>query len=151
MKKLILLVIITTARSIAFSQPSTTNNNTDTSNVIITKTIAREIIKDLLRKDLLLEENSILKSSNDLLIKNNTIKDSLLFLKDSYISNYRKQEEEYKKYIELQKSQIFEYQRIKESCDIVLKENKNQKRVIILQRTLGTIFLGSLTLLSILR
>lgn len=151
MKKLILLVIITTLRSTAFSQQNTDSAKTDTSVVVISKSIAREIIKDLLRKDMLFEENTLLKSNNDLLLKNGVIKDSLLAVKDNYIYLYKKQEDEYKKYIDLQKEQILQYQKIKESCDIVIKDNSKLKKNITLQRVFGTIFLGSLTILSIIR
>lgn len=151
MKKLILLVIITTLRSTAFSQQNTDSAKTDTSVVVISKSIAREIIKDLLRKDMLFEENTLLKSNNDLLLKNGVIKDSLLAVKDTYIYLYKKQEDEYKKYIDLQKEQILQYQKIKEACDIVITDNKKLKKTVTLQRVFGTIFLGSLTILSILR
>lgn len=100
---------------------------------------------------MLFEENTLLKSNNDLLLKNGVIKDSLLAVKDNYIYLYKKQEDEYKKYIDLQKEQILQYQKIKEACDIVITDNKKLKKTVTLQRVFGTIFLGSLTILSILR
>lgn len=100
---------------------------------------------------MLSEENLLLKLNNDLLIKSGYIKDSLLSIKDNYIQLYKKQEDEYKKYISTQKEQIIQYQKIKESCDVVVKDNKKLKRTVTLQRVFGTIFLGSVTILTILR
>ena len=152
MKKLILLAIIIMAKLTAFSQQSTTNKETgDTSSIVISKTIAREIIKDLIRKDLLSEENRLLQSGNSLLMGNIALKDTMLSKKDSIISYYRMKEDALNTVITQQKLQITEYQFIKGECDTIAKNNKKLKTTVTLQRIFGTIFLATLTVFSVVK
>ena len=139
-------------RLTAFSQQSTTGNEViDTTSIVISKTVAREIIKDLLRKDLLTEENRILQAGNSLLLNNIALKDSILSKKDSMLFYYRIKEEALNTIISQQKLQITEYQFIKSECDTLLKNNKKLKTTLTVQRIIGTIFLATLTVFSVSR
>ncbi len=139
-------------RLTAFSQQSTTGNEAiDTTSIVISKTVAREIIKDLLRKDLLTEENRILQSGNSLLLNSLALKDSILTKKDSMLSYYKIKEEALNTVISQQKQQITEYQFIKSECDALLKNNKKLKTTLTVQRIIGTIFLATLTVFSVSR
>jgi hypothetical protein len=152
MRKLILLAVIIMVRLTAFSQQSTTGNEViDTTSIVISKTVAREIIKDLLRKDLLTEENRILQAGNSLLLNNIALKDSILSKKDSMLFYYRIKEEALNTIISQQKLQITEYQFIKSECDTLLKNNKKLKTTLTVQRIIGTIFLATLTVFSVSR
>jgi hypothetical protein len=139
-------------RLTAFSQQSTTGNEAiDTTSIVISKTVAREIIKDLLRKDLLTEENRILQAGNSLLLNNIALKDSILSKKDSMLLYYRIKEEALNTVISQQKLQITEYQFIKSECDALLKNNKKLKTNLTVQRIIGTVFLATLTVFSVSR
>lgn len=132
----------------AFSQKSTIS---DTTVITITKATAKEIIKDLIRKDLLEQESSLLQSTNSLLVKSHVAKDSLLAIKDSTISLHTKKEIALNEIIAVQKLQIYEYDKIKQLSIDLIKENKSLKKVNKTQKIFGTVFIGLISILAVIR
>lgn len=132
----------------AFSQKSTIN---DTTVITITKTTAKEIIKDLIRKDLLEQENSLIQSTNALLVKSHIAKDSLLAVKDSSISLHIKKQNALSEIIAVQKLQMYEYDKIQQASQILIKENKRLKKVNNSQKIFGTVFIAVLSILAVIK
>jgi hypothetical protein len=80
-----------------FSQTDTTKNktienivNSDTTKVVLSKEMAKQVVKDLIRLDGCIEENNLLQEKIDLFNEKNDVKDSLinyLMIKDTNSQN----------------------------------------------------------------
>lgn len=73
------------------------------------KSVAKEIVKDLYRKDSLQNELSIVKETYRLLQENYSLKDSLISNKASIINIYKERENNLNSVISLKDKQIKEY------------------------------------------
>ena len=70
---------------IAFSQKNTKITTTD-SVIVLPKAVAKEVVKDIIRKDSCQEELVIVKSTLDLSQKNNQLKDSIILNQKTQLS-----------------------------------------------------------------
>jgi hypothetical protein len=129
--------------SIAFSQLATKNNTVD-SFIVLPKIVAKEVVKDLIRKDSLESELNITKTNMGLLKNNIIAKDSIISSKNGIIELYKEKENNYNTMIDLKDSQK------KNLEDLVKKLNKDLKkqRVKLATRTtFGVIVIGGLSYL----
>jgi hypothetical protein len=138
MKKLILLILIIISNLTTFSQDTT---NKDTTQIILTKEVAREVVKDLIRKEGLEKENNILLQNISLLQKNSLLKDSILFYKDSVISFYRQKDTNYVNLLTFKDQQIKEYKKL---SDDLYSYSKKVNTKLTLNNILGVSFVAFL-------
>lgn len=90
------------ASSIVFSQRNTRTTTTGNDSVIILpKAVAREIVKDLLRKDSCQIELQITKSNFDLSQKNNQFKDSVITSQKSQLDLWDQKGKNYETMLKL--------------------------------------------------
>ena len=126
-----------------FSQNVTKNLTTD-SIIPLPKSVAIEVVKDILRKDSLESEITVAKLNIDLLQNSISNKDSMITSKDNIISIYKEKEKNYTTVITLKDLQK------KNLEDLVAKLNhdlKRQKLKLFARTTFGAIIIGGLTYL----
>lgn len=126
-----------------FSQNVTKNLTTD-SIIPLPKSVAIEVVKDILRKDSLESEIMVAKLNIDLLQNIISNKDSMITSKDNIISIYKEKEKNYTTVITLKDLQK------KNLEDLVAKLNhdlKRQKLKLFARTTFGAIIIGGLTYL----
>ena len=129
--------------SIAFSQKDTKSITTD-SLIPLPKSVAIQVIKDVIRKDSLEAEIMVAKTNIDLLQYNLSNKDSMILSKDNIISLYKEKESNYNTVISLKDLQK------KNLEDLVTKLNRDlrrQKLKLFSRTTFGSIIIGGLTYL----
>jgi hypothetical protein len=129
--------------SIAFSQLATKRNTVD-SIILLPKIVAKEVVKDLIRKDSLESELKITKINTGLLKNNLIAKDSIITSKNSIIELYKEKENNYNTMIDLKDLQN------KNLDDLVKKLNKDlkkQKIKLFTRTTFGVIVIGGLSYL----
>lgn len=128
-----------------FSQVGTgSTKEIDTSSVVLPKNVAMQVIKDILYKDYLSEENSLLNSTNYLLSKNGMYKDSLMYVKDSMLSLCKSKEYQYMKIVQIKDTQLVSYKNMQ---DKLVKENVKLNRKLAFTRTVAVMFLITTTFL----
>ncbi len=126
--------------SIAFSQTNTANTTTD-SIVPLPKNVAREVVKDLLRKDSLESELKVCQENMGLLEHNLTLKDSIILSKDTQISLQKQKETNYETVIQLKDAQITNLGTLVEKLNDDIK--KNRRKTVL--KTIGnTVLIGGL-------
>jgi hypothetical protein len=125
----------------AFSQTVTKNYITD-SIVPLPKFVAKEVAKDLIRKDSLLTELAICKSNSDLLNENLSNKDKIISSKDSIISIYGEKEKNWFSIIELKDLQK---KNLEELTKKLTHDLKMQKIKMTVRSSLGLALIGVLT------
>jgi hypothetical protein len=111
---------------------------------VLPKIVAKEVVKDLIRKDSLESELNITKTNMGLLKNNIIAKDSIISSKNGIIELYKEKENNYNTMIDLKDSQK------KNLEDLVKKLNKDLKkqRVKLATRTtFGVIVIGGLSYL----
>ena len=143
MQKLTTLIVLMLVSSIAFSQLATKSNTAD-SIIPLPKIVAKEVVKDLIRKDLLESELKITNTNMGLLKNNLIAKDSLITSKNSIIELYKEKENNYNTVIELKDIQK------KNLEDLIKKLNKDlkkQKIKLFTRTTFGVIVIGGLSYL----
>ncbi len=107
----------------AYSQVGTVR--TKDSSICLSKEVAKEVVKDLYRKDSLEAEMSLMASTFQLLADNSVIKDKIISNKDSIIFAYIEKEKYLNSISTYKDSQIVEYKTsAKEFSD---KLNKSRK------------------------
>lgn len=130
----------------AFSQAGT-RNGSDTNTICFTKSQAREISKDLLRKDSLEVENKLLWKNSDILNNQIRLRDASLNVKDSLIevkNNLVKSKDDI---INIKDKQL---QTQKQDLDKAEKDLKRQKNKTLLSNvTSGAIIVGLVLLLAV--
>jgi len=129
--------------SIAFSQKDTKSITTD-SLIPIPKSVAIQVIKDVIRKDSLEAEIIVAKTNINLLQYSLSNKDSVILSKDNIISLYKEKENNYNTLITLKDLQK------KNLEDLVTKLNRDlrrQKLKLFARTTFGSIIIGGLTYL----
>lgn len=128
-----------------FSQVGTgSTKEIDTSSVVLPKNVAMQVIKDILYKDYLSEENSLLNSTNYLLSKNGMYKDSLMYVKDSMLSLCKSKEYQYIKIVQIKDTQLVSYKNMQ---DKLIKENTKLNKKLAFTRTVIVMFLIATTFL----
>jgi hypothetical protein len=126
--------------SIAFSQTNTANIITD-SIVPLPKNVAREVVKDLLRKDSLESELTVCKENTGLLEHNLTLKDSVILSKDAQISLQKQKETNYETMLQLKDTQLENFKILIDKLNADIK--KNRRKTVL--KTIGnTVLIGGL-------
>lgn len=69
---------------IAFSQKNTKNSTTD-SVIVLPKAVAKEVVKDIIRKDSCQDQLNVMQSNLNLSQKNNDLKDSIIVSQKSQL------------------------------------------------------------------
>ena len=91
--------------SIAFSQTGTGTITTD-SIVPLPKNVAKEVVKEIIRKDSIQAELTICYDNQKLLENNLVLKDSIIHSKDSQIDLQKQKEVNYETMLQLKDAQI---------------------------------------------
>ena len=126
--------------SIAFSQTNTASIITD-SIVPLPKNVAREVVKDLLRKDSLESELTVCKENTGLLEHNLTLKDSVILSKDAQISLQKQKETNYETMLQLKDTQLENFKILIDKLNADIK--KNRRKTVL--KTIGnTVLIGGL-------
>jgi len=126
--------------SIAFSQTNTANIITD-SIVPLPKNVAREVVKDLLRKDSLQAELIVCQENMGLLEHNLTLKDSVILSKDAQISLQKQKETNYETMLQLKDTQLENFKILIDKLNADIK--KNRRKTVL--KTIGnTVLIGGL-------
>ena len=126
--------------SIAFSQTNTATIITD-SIVPLPKNVAREVVKDLLRKDSLQAELIVCQENMGLLEHNLTLKDSVILSKDAQISLQKQKETNYETMLQLKDTQLENFKILIDKLNADIK--KNRRKTVL--KTIGnTVLIGGL-------
>lgn len=138
MRKLLLLITLTLASLIASSQ-SVTKTTTIDSIVPLPKNVAREVVKDIIRKDSLETELKVLNENYKLLENNSTIKDSVIQSKDGVINLWKDKEKNYLSIIDLKEQQKTNLETLTTSLAADLRQLKRKRTTttIILSAIIG--------------
>lgn len=131
------------ASSIAFSQIATKSFTAD-SIIPLPKVVAKEVVKDLIRKDSLESELKVTQKNMGLLEHNLTAKDSLLTSKDGVIELYKEKEKNYNTMIDLKDLQK---KNLEELAKKLNRDLKKQKLKLFARTTFGVIVIGGLSYL----
>ena len=124
MKKLILSAAIMLASLTVFSQTGTAPIITD-SIVPLPKNVAKEVVKDLLRKDSLQSEVNTCLENQILYEKNLELKDSVISSKSNQILLYQEKEKNYDTIIQLKDLQK---QNLESAVDVLKNDLKKTNR-----------------------
>lgn len=129
--------------SIAFSQTNTGTITTD-SIVPLPKNVAKEVVKDLIRKDSLESELKVCQENTGLLEQNLTLKDSVILSKDAQISLQKQKEANYETMLQLKDTQIENFKLLTDKLNADIK--KNRRKTVL--KTIGnTALIGGLVFL----
>jgi hypothetical protein len=140
MTRLTMLILMMLVSSIAFSQTNTASIITD-SIVPLPKNVAREVVKDLLRKDSLESELTVCKENTGLLEHNLTLKDSVILSKDAQISLQKQKETNYETMLQLKDTQLENFKILIDKLNADIK--KNRRKTVL--KTIGnTVLIGGL-------
>lgn len=129
--------------SIAFSQTNTGTITTD-SIVPLPKNVAKEVVKDLIRKDSLESELKVCQKNTELLEQNLTLKDSIILSKDTQISLQKEKEVNYETMLQLKDTQIENFKLLTDKLNADIKKNK---RKTVLKTIGNTALIGGLVFL----
>jgi hypothetical protein len=110
--------------SIAYSQEGTVKSKIEDSLVCTTKEVAKQIVKDLYRKDSLQKELDIVKESYSLLKQNYELRDSIIHNKNSVIGVYKEREANYNSIITTKDKQISSYEEMLKNANSLLHKSK---------------------------
>jgi hypothetical protein len=131
------------ASSIAFSQIATKSFTAD-SIIPLPKIVAKEVAKDLIRKDSLESELKVTQKNMGLLEHNLTAKDSLITSKDGIIDLYKEKEKNYNTMIDLKDLQK---KNLEELAKKLNRDLKKQKLKLFARTSFGVIVIGGLSYL----
>lgn len=110
MLKYVVLIITVLTNLTAFSQVSTAHSSKTSDTVIcLPKAVAREVVKDLFRKDSLEAELDIQNKKLGLSEQSSKLKDSVIANKDAIISLYSQKDAEWENVVILKDKQLNEY------------------------------------------
>jgi len=136
--------------SLTASSQKNTNSITTDSIVPLPKNVAKEIVKDLLRKDSIQAELNICHDNQGLLEHNLMLKDSIILSKDAQLSLAKQKETNYETLVQLREAQITNLNTLVEKLN---KDIKKKKRKTIFKTVGNTALIGGLAylLISIMR
>jgi hypothetical protein len=136
MKKLIILIItLLTISTASFAQDTTIN---------LPKSVAKEVVKDLIRLDSISYENKILKSNFDLLQQNSVLKDSIIVNKNTIIDLYKEKEAVLNMMIGVKDQQVSNATKAVSDLNKELKRTKRRKTLSEIGATAIIVGLGYL-------
>lgn len=107
----------------AFSEKGIENTTID-SIIPLPKAVARENVKELIRKDSLEAELSVLKTNYSLLEKNLSFKDSIITIKSDQIGLYQEKEKNYLTIIDLKDEQKKNLEELSKNLNKEIKKLK---------------------------
>ena len=113
----------------ASSQTDTTAKSKDTAYIQLDKTVAKEVVKDLLRYDSALAELDYLKARDSINQQSLDIKDSVITIKDTIISVYKQKESYFNRTIFLKDQEISSYKNGMENINKSYVRAKNRQTV----------------------
>lgn len=126
--------------SIAFSQTNTGTITTD-SIVPLPKNVAKEVVKDLIRKDSLESELKVCQENMGLLEHNLTLKDSVILSKDAQMALQKQKETNYETMLQLKDTQLENFKILIDKLNADIK--KNRRKTVL--KTIGnTVLIGGL-------
>ncbi len=131
---------------IASSQTVTKTTTTIDSIVPLPKNVAKEVVKDIIRKDSLETELKVLTENYKLLETNSVIKDSVIQSKDGVINLWKDKEKNYLTIIDLKDQQKTNLEVLNKSLAADLRKTKRKSTVKTL---IGGAIIGGLTYLLI--
>ena len=136
--------------SLTASSQKNTNSITTDSIVPLPKNVAKEIVKDLIRKDSIQAELNICHDNQELLENNLMLKDSIILSKDAQLSLAKQKETNYETLVQLREAQIVNLNTLVEKLN---KDIKKKRRKTIFKTVGNTSLIGGLAylLISILR
>lgn len=124
-KKYVTSIITLLLSSIAFSQISTDGNSKSKDTLVcIPKPIAKEVLRDLYRKDSLQSELNIVNKNYELLESSSILKDSVIANKTSIINIQKKKESDLDSIIAIKDAQIKEYTNLSSKLKSDLSKSK---------------------------
>ena len=129
--------------SIAFSQTGTGTITTD-SIVPLPKNVAKEVVKEIIRKDSIQAELTICYDNQKLLENNLVLKDSIIHSKDSQIDLQKQKEVNYETMLQLKDAQITNLNTL---VDKLNKDIKKNKRKSFFKKIGNTVVIGGLAYL----
>jgi hypothetical protein len=132
--------------SLTASSQKNTNSITTDSIVPLPKNVAKEIVKDLLRKDSIQAELNVCHDNQGLLEHNLMLKDSIILSKDAQLSLAKMKETNYETILQLRDVQIVNLNGLVEKLNNDIKKNR---RKTILKTVGNTALLGGLAYLLI--
>lgn len=115
------------ASLIAFSQPNTNRTTTD-SVIILPKAVAREVVKDIIRKDSCQSELNLVKVNLDLSQKNNQLKDSIILSQKTEINLWDQKGKNYETMLTLKDT---EKKNLEQAIIPLKNELKKAKRKLV--------------------
>ena len=136
--------------SLTASSQKNTNSITTDSIVPLPKNVAKEIVKDLIRKDSIQAELNICHDNQGLLENNLMLNDSIILSKDAQLSLAKQKETNYETLVQLREAQITNLNTLVEKLN---KDIKKKKRKTIFKTVGNTALIGGLAylLISIMR
>jgi len=136
--------------SLTASSQKNTNSITTDSIVPLPKNVAKEIVKDLIRKDSIQAELNICHDNQGLLEHNLILKDSIILSKDAQLSLAKQKETNYETLVQLREAQITNLNTLVEKLN---KDIKKKRRKTIFKTVGNTAVIGGLAylLISIMR
>ena len=132
--------------SLTASSQKNTNSITTDSIVPLPKNVAKEIVRDLLRKDSIQAELNVCHDNQGLLEHNLILKDSIILSKDAQLSLAKMKETNYETILQLRDVQIVNLNGLVEKLN---KDIKKNRRKTILKTVGNTALLGGLAYLLI--
>mgnify|MGYP003144693261 CR=1 FL=1 len=133
-RHLMLLIILLNQSLISFSQ-----TDIDTSSVILQEIVAREIIKDLIKRDAAIEQLEVFEKQVETLELKVTLKDSVIFNLQQQVNNLNQIEQDKSKQLGLS-------QELSEQLNKDLKKQKAKNFLLKLTNT-GVIVIAAIVVL----
>ena len=136
--------------SLTASSQKNTNSIITDSIVPLPKNVAKEIVKDLIRKDSIQAELNVCHDNQGLLEHNLILKDSIILSKDAQLSLAKQKETNYETLVQLREAQIVNLNTLVEKLN---KDIKKKRRKTIFKTVGNTALIGGLAylLISIMR
>jgi len=136
--------------STAFSQKNTekTSVKSEDSTIRISKAVARQILRDIYRSDSLKAELHIAQDNYRLLEFNVSLKDSIIYNKNSVIDTYKEREKNLNEIILLKDKQIKEYTDYSDNLKKDLNKSKKKVKLGISATVLSSLLAIGLGLLQ---
>ena len=132
--------------SLTASSQKNTNSITTDSIIPLPKNVAKEIVRDLLRKDSIQAELNVCHDNQGLLEHNLMLKDSIILSKDAQLSLSKMKETNYETLMQLKDAQIVNLNTLVEKLN---KDIKKNRRKTIFKTVGNTALLGGLVYLLI--
>jgi len=104
---------------IAFSQKNTKNSTTGDSIVVLPKAVAREVVKDIIRKDSCQDQLNVMQSNLNLSQKNNDLKDSIILNQKSQLDLWDEKGKNYETMLTLKDTE-------KKNLEMAIKPLQNE-------------------------